>query len=181
MEPIDALKRGEEAAVAWLVDSYSERLLKAATLILGDQHLAEDAVQDCLVDALTNIAGFRGESSLYTWLYAILLRRCRRLQRSLMVRLDNLFSDDEHKAQLFFRSAAYRSQPPAEGNLDVREAIRNLSYKYREAIVLFYYEGFSIKEMAELLGLAEGTVKNRLHRARIQLKGLLEREEEVCP
>lgn len=73
MEPVEALKRGDEA-ISWLVD------------------------------AISHISSFRGDASVYTWLYAILLRRCRRMQ--------------------------------------VREAISALDHKYREAIVLFYYEEF---------------------------------------
>jgi len=180
MEPIEALKRGEPEAITWLVDSFAQRLLKSATLLLGDEHLAEDAVQDCLVDAISHLSNFRGEASIYTWLYAILLRRCRRMRRSLTVRIEQSLTDDNVEP-LLFRSGNYRSMPPVEGRLQVREAIRSLVFKYREVIVLFYYEGFSIKEMADLLGVPEGTVKNRLHRARKQLRDLLaESEGELC-
>ncbi len=179
MEPIEALKRGDKEAISWLVDSFSQRLLKAATLMLGDQHLAEDAVQDCLVDALSHISRFRGEASLYTWLYAILLRRCRRLRTRPLVKLEQL-SADESLDHLLYRTGNYRTIERLEGRAQVREAIKTLGYKYREAIVLFYYEGFSVKEMAELLGVPEGSVKNRLHRAREKLRDLLESEEKTC-
>ncbi|MGB4432170.1 MAG: RNA polymerase sigma factor [Limnochordia bacterium] len=178
MEPVEALKQGDKEAISWLVDSFSQRLLKAAALILGDQHLAEDAVQDCLVDAISHISSFRGDASVYTWLYAILLRRCRRMRRSLSVKIDQLSSDDVEP--VLFRSGNYGRLPPVEGRMQVREAISALDHKYREAIVLFYYEEFSIKEMAQLLGVPEGTVKNRLHRAREKLRLLLESEEEIC-
>ncbi|WP_461366172.1 RNA polymerase sigma factor [Candidatus Darwinibacter acetoxidans] len=100
MEPVEALKRGDEA-ISWLVD------------------------------AISHISSFRGDASVYTWLYAILLRRCRRMQ--------------------------------------VREAISALDN-----------EEFSIKEMAQLLGVPEGPFKNWLHRAREKLRVPLESEEEIC-
>jgi RNA polymerase sigma-70 factor (ECF subfamily) len=147
MEPVEALKRGDEA-ISWLVD------------------------------AISHISSFRGDASVYTWLYAILLRRCRRMRRSLSVKIDQLSSDDVEP--VLFRSGNYGRLPPVEGRMQVREAISALDHKYREAIVLFYYEEFSIKEMAQLLGVPEGTVKNRLHRAREKLRLLLESEEEIC-
>ncbi len=174
MEPIEALKRGEEEAIHWLVDSFSHRLLKAATLMLGDQHLAEDAVQDCLVDAISRLSTFRGDSSLYTWLYTILLRRCNRLRKR---SLRQVVQAPEVMGRLL---------PEQRGSVDrnerrvLREAIKSLNYKYREVIILFYYEEFSIEEIAELLNEPQGTVKSKLHRARTKLKSLLEREEELC-
>ena len=109
MEPVEALKRGDEA-ISWLVD------------------------------AISHISSFRGDASVYTWLYAILLRRCRRMRRSLSVKIDQLSSDDVEP--VLFRSGNYGRLPPVEGRMQVREAISALDHKYREAIVLFYYEEF---------------------------------------
>lgn len=180
MEPIAALKRGDKEAISWLVDSFSNRLLKAATIMLGDQHLAEDAVQDCFIDAISHLSSFRGESAIYTWLYAILLRRCNRLRKRNFSELTQLLSK-ERLERLFFKAEIYESLPAFEEQNQIRGAIKKLSYKYREVIVLFYYEEFSIKEISALLDEPEGTIKNRLHRARQKLKKMLEREEELCP
>lgn len=56
-----------------IVNDYADRLLRAAVLILGDYHLAEDLVQETLIDAATHLSSFRGEAALYTWLYRILI------------------------------------------------------------------------------------------------------------
>ena len=72
--------RGQESElIDHIVNQYADRLLRAAVLILGDYHLAEDIVQETLIDAATHLSSFRGESP-YTWLYRILIRRCRRQQ-----------------------------------------------------------------------------------------------------
>lgn len=176
MEPIEALKRGEEEAIQWLVDSFSQRLLKAATLMLGDQCLAEDAVQDCLIDAISHLSDFRGEASIYTWLYTILLRRCKRQRKRSLGQVQSFSSQSLER--LFSIQGNYASLPPIGEKRALRATIKSLKYKYREVIVLFYYEEFSIKEIAELLSEPEGTIKNRLHRAREKLKDILEREEQ---
>lgn len=176
MEHIDALQRGDPKAITWLVETYSTRLLKAATLMLGDEHLAQDAVQDSLVDAVRSLPRFRGDSSLYTWLYTILLRRCRRQRGKIRtLGLVPLYSEtgantasDTHND---FRGESGQK-------LALRSAIRALRYKYAEAIVLFYYEELSVKEIADFLKEPEGTIKNRLYRARNQLKSLLEGGEK---
>ncbi|MDI9485213.1 MAG: RNA polymerase sigma factor [Bacillota bacterium] len=174
MEPIDALKRREEAAIHWLVDSFSDRLLKAATLMLSDQHLAEDAVQECFAAAITHLDKFRGDSSVYTWLYTILLRCCGQLRkRSSRERV----LPSEAMDGMLIQQGAQRAEKDQVMNWTVRNAVRKLKYKQREAVVLYYFEEFSIKEIAAILGEPEGTVKNRLHRARKALEKALEKED----
>ena len=177
MEPIEALKRGEEEAIHWLVDSFSQRLLKAATLMLGDQNLAEDAVQECFLDAISHLSSFRGEASIYTWLYTILLRRCNRQKKR---SLRQVIQSSEVIEGVLSRQGNCMIAPGMDERKVLREAIKSLKYKYREIIVLFYYEEFSIKEIAELRNEPEGTVKNRLHRARSKLKNVLEQEDALC-
>lgn len=174
MEPIEALKRGEAEAIHWLVDSFSQRLLKAATLMLGDQHLAEDAVQDCLIDAISHLSDFRGDASIYTWLYTILLRRCQRQKKR---RFSQVVRSPEEMGRLL---PVETCSGDSGERWILRKVIKSLNYKYREVIVLFYYEEFSINEIAELLNEPEGTVKSKLHRARKKLRNLLEEEEELC-
>jgi RNA polymerase sigma-70 factor (ECF subfamily) len=177
MDPLEALKRGEEEAIHWLVDSFSQRLLKAATLMLGDEHLAEDAVQDCLLDAVSHLPNFRGDSSLYTWLYTILLHRCNRLRKR---RWRQIVQSPEEVGRLLPEGIGSTSVSDRGEGQVLRQAITSLNYKYREVIVLFYYEEFSIAEIAALLNEPQGTVKSKLHRARNRLRNLLEKEEGLC-
>lgn len=180
MEPIEALRQGKANAIDWLVDSYSDRLLKAATLMLGDQYAAEDAVQECLIDAISSLASFRGHSSIYTWLYKILVRRCRRLQnRGFKDRLQTVPA--EVLDVFLHKQGSVVTMPRIDQKQTLRIALESLNYKYREVVVLFYFEEFSINQIAALLNVPEGTIKNRLHRARGKLREFLEEgEEEAC-
>ncbi len=168
MEPLDALRAGEPEALNWLVNTYADRLLRAAALILGDGHAAEDAVQESLMDAVLNLPHFRGDSSLYTWLYAILVRRCRHQQKWLR-RVRGV--DVVPKGDL--------AQNPVQSteSIALRSALALLPQKYREVVVLFYFADLTIAEIAELLRVPQGTVKNRLHRARARLKDILGEDE----
>lgn len=165
MEPIEALRAGEPEAIDWLVNSYADRLLRAATLILGDRYVAEDVVQESLMNAVLHLPHFRGDSSLYTWLYAIMIRRCRRLQGKAFWAKAVTLSPD------FLGNLSFAEH--TEKRLDVRSALRMLPFNYREVIVLFYFEELTIHEISRLLSIPEGTTKNRLYRARVKLKELL--------
>lgn len=177
MEPIKELPSGEKDAVEWLVNTYSDRLLRAAVLILGNQHAAEDAVQECLIDAITHLPDFRGDSSIYTWLYTILLRRCRRSQGVAFWRRNQHLP--EHSLERQLHELEQHNSPP-ETNHVLRKAVASLGYKYREIIVLFYYEELQINEISQLLQIPEGTIKNRLYRARKKLRAILGEEEHSC-
>ena len=137
--------------------------------MLGSIEEAEDVVQETFIRVFENIGKFRGDSSLYTWVYTIALNLSRdRLKRKSDV---PSFQDD---------------QDEWIGNDDVencvvksidREALKKELFKlhpmYMEVIVLFYFEELSIKEITALLNEKEGTVKSRLSRGRNILKGNL--------
>jgi RNA polymerase sigma-70 factor (ECF subfamily) len=167
---------GQEAlTIDRMVNEYADRLLRAAFLILGDFHLAEDAVQEALIDAATHLASFRGESTLYTWLYRILVRRCRRQQQRKFWNMLEVVPADTLE-----RLSSKRNVPGdqiALEKLELTAAVHKLPAKYREIVALYYYEDLTIAEIAGILAASEGTVKNRLHRARQKLAKLLREGE----
>lgn len=180
---IAALQAGEPAAAEELVGRYADRLLRAAYLLTGDYHLAQDMVQESLLVAVQRIGRFQGNSSLYTWLYRILLNRCRAEHRrhvpsptALPLPLDIPCCAD---------TATSGGSDPAhqllaeESRQTVTKAVFGLPTLYREVITLFYYEELSVTEMAALLGEAVGTLKSRLHRARKLLAEALREEETL--
>ncbi len=173
------LKAGQEEAADELVGIYADRLLRAATLILGDVGLAEDAVQETLLSVVTCIDQFRSESALYSWMYTILIRHCRHYQRhrrktqsssSLMPPED--FSHIPDPGPLI-EDAWERSQKGSR----VSRAVEGLPPRYREVIVMFYYEEFSIPEISDITGKPVGTIKSLLHRGRRKLAETLGGEE----
>ena len=142
---------------------YEEELERARRmafrLLGGDAAAADDVVQDAFVKAYRKRSGFRGDAALRTWFYRILLneahnhRRWRALRRGLRILREEL--PDPGSSEV--GDPAMRRR--------IAGAMERLSRKQREVIVLMYFEGFTARESAELMGMAEGTVKTHLHRA----------------
>lgn len=168
--------RGQESElIDHIVNQYADRLLRAAVLILGDYHLAEDIVQETLIDAATHLSSFRGESALYTWLYRILIRRCRRQQNR---RFWNMlkFVPRSTLDHLSNRNSPVPTEQ-VEEKMEITAALQQLPEIYREIIALYYYEEFTTVEIAAILAVPQGTVKNRLYRARQKLSQFVREEE----
>lgn len=191
---IGGLKAGDEEAVRELVARYGDRLLRGAWLLLRDHHGAEDVVQETFVAALRNIDRFRGDSSLYTWIYRIAVNECRMKQRKRLPiptadRVDDAIEGDAGTAGA--RIAAGAVAPAgnarviagsedglsnvlqAERRQSLAEAIGKLDYIYREAIVMHYYFEMTVAEIATVIRRPSGTVKARLSRGRDRLRNLL--------
>jgi RNA polymerase sigma-70 factor (ECF subfamily) len=175
---VSRLRAGHEAAADELVDLYADRLLRAASLLLNDRHLAEDAVQETLLATVTRIGQFRGESSLYSWMYAILMRWCRRQQHRRKIDSNlSLLSSEELTDVAGEDVSVEVAWEKAQRTLQVSRAVGGLSQAYREVVVLFYHEEFSIAEISRMTGKPEGTIKSLLHRARQKLAQTLEGDE----
>jgi RNA polymerase sigma-70 factor (ECF subfamily) len=170
-ELVAALKRGEPVAMETVVEIHGERLLRSATLLSGDQSLAEDLVQDVFIEAGHSIHRFREHSSLYTWLHSILLNLVRHHRRD----SKRLVYDNELAAQDQTPGPEAAAHPldlhHAESELT--RALRQLSDAHREVLVLRYYERMKIDEIACCLGVSKGTIKSRLHYAIDQMQKLL--------
>lgn len=168
---ISGLKKGEDSAFESLLDLYGDRVLKVCFLILRDSSLAEDAVQEVFVRVYKNIKKFRGQSSLYTWIYRIAVNKCRDILKgknenpSLDEGLE-IESDVDVEEEVLCNT----------DNEKIRDAVFSLSPRYREIVILFYFEELMIKDICEILGETEGTVKSRLHRARNILREMLAEE-----
>ncbi|MCI8585732.1 MAG: sigma-70 family RNA polymerase sigma factor [Lachnospiraceae bacterium] len=133
----------------------------AKSLLARDADCA-DAIQEAIVKAFTNLHTLRQDSYAKTWLVRILINECYALMR----REKHLVSLEE-----------YRYPEPAEESKDysdLYEAIRRLPPDIRICIILYYLEGYSVKETADILKVTESTVKNRLARARTRMRRELE-------
>ena len=162
-ELVKQARKGDMEAFHLLVDRYASYLFALAASLLGNQADAEDVVQECLMGAFRGLHGFRQQSSVKTWLTAILIRQASafRRSRSLWRRLGPL------KEQ----APAVASQGPrSDSRLDVREAIAALPQEFRQAVVLRELHGLSYEEIAQALGVPRGTVESRLFRGRRLLR-----------
>ena len=157
---------GDLDAFEGIVERWQHRLVNLAYQFCRDRTMAEDMAQDAFLKAFRSLAAFRGESAFSTWLTAIALNTYRsrlRAEGQPLLSLD--------PARTFSREAgALRSLIDRQNAEAVRKAVLTLPTRYREAILLFYFEEKSVVDAASVLGIAEGTLKARLHRGRELLK-----------
>jgi len=165
--------RGNRNAFTAIVERYTPLLYSMAFRLLGSAEEAEEAVQEIFLRAFRGLKGFRRGRRFHPWLYTIALnhlrtrtRRRRRALRaaplSLTDELQELTPDDTSE------SPGLRAERE-EGERLAQQALEGLAAPYREVFVLRQVEGLSVRDTAEALGIPEGTVKIRLHRARQEL------------
>jgi RNA polymerase sigma-70 factor (ECF subfamily) len=159
-----------------LLERYQHKVFRLSWSMLGDQTAAEEMAQDVFLQIWRVLAGYRGEASLSTWIYAITRNRCLTQRKKLRERSAASLEEPGVLRAAEFRLSA-RERPSNER--DVASLMAQLPPQYREALTLFYLEEKSYGEVAALLGLPVGTVKTYLHRARKQLAESL-RKEASC-
>jgi RNA polymerase sigma-70 factor, ECF subfamily len=162
--------------------AHQPKLYRTACFLTGNHHEGEDLVQETLLEAWKSWNSFEGRSSVYTWVYRILIRRYHRWQRRQMVRRIFFTSvADQKEAQTFIDPSAL---PGAllendEQNAQFWRLLDSLRPKHREALVLRYAEKMRLEQIAETLELPLGTVKSRLNHAHAQLGEKLKRAGRV--
>ena len=146
-----------------LVGVYHPDMYRYAAWLSRDRTIAEDVVQESLLRAWKSLDSLRDEAAARHWLLTIVRREnARYFERR---RLDTVDVDDLTPSQ----EALLANEPDHELD-DVREAIYRLDDDYREPLVLQVLMGYSTNEIGELMGLRQGAVLTRLHRARMKLK-----------
>lgn len=161
-----------------LLDEYRDKVFRLACSLLHDPTSAEDATQDIFLRIWKALPGFRGDSSLSTWIYAIARNVC--LTRRRIAAAHRTFTLDEARAAEIPARAT-----PAGADSEMQALIARLPSRYRDVLVLFYLEDRSYQQVALALDLPMGTVKTYLHRAKQELALLLSaqtaRKEEAIP
>ena len=153
--PVEDLEQRFETFVA----AHRERAVRLAWRLLGgDDAAAQDVVQDAFVRAYQGLGRFRGEASLDTWFYRILVRQAHNHRRWRAVRelWTSSYEDPPDPVAAPAGDPALRRQ--------IAAALGALTHRQREAFVLVHIEGFTAREAAALMGSREGTVKSHLHR-----------------
>src|SRR3954454_12270241 len=191
---IEAIKRGDEAAFAAMVDAYRPSLLRMARMFGRDRAVAEEVVQDTWIAVLRGIDRFEGRSSLRTWIYRILMNtaktRGQREARSVpfsaaagpdepSVDPDRLLGADHQFAGGWMLGPS-EWQTPEEELLQgetrdaILAAIEELPEQQRAVITLRDVEGFPADEVSEALGISDGNQRVLLHRARSKVRSAIE-------
>ena len=166
--------QGRPASFGVLVRKYQDRLFNSVVHAMGNVEDARDVVQEALVQAFLRLETFQHSSAFYTWLYRIAFNvaASHRRRKHVMVSVEQVREASGQEP--------VDTGPPPEERLEreercqqVRQAIAVLSEEHRAVLVLRDMEGFGYEEIAEILALPVGTVRSRLHRARMQLREIL--------
>ncbi len=173
------LRAGSEEAFAYLLAIYQNPVFNLVAHIVESGTDAADVLQNVFVKVFKGIKHFHGESSLKTWIYRIAIHEASNHRRSWLRRhLREVFSLDEDGAVTEMVLAESSAQPEtpfqaleqAERQRVVRRALASLAQPYRAVVVLREIEGLAYEEIAQVLGISEGTVKSRLMRGRELLR-----------
>jgi len=164
---VEAARGGDHEAFEALAIGISGRLYGVARLILRDTHLAEDAVQEALVHAWRDLPRLRDPERFDAWLRRLLVNACA--------------DQGRHRRRWSAEIQIVRAEPAmndATGSMADRDQLergfRRLKPEQRAAVVLHFYLGLSLAEVAESLGIPEGTAKSRLHYATETLRAALD-------
>lgn len=176
---VEELKAGSEEAFAYLLAVYQNPVYNLVYHIIGNPSDAADVLQNVFLKVLRGIRHFNGKSSLKTWIYRIAVHETSNHRRSWGRRLfhEPFSVDDETMRPKIWAAAGvqdgetpYRVYEQAERHREVERAVASLAQPYRAVVVLRDIEDLSYEEIAQVLGIAEGTVKSRLQRGRELLK-----------
>ena len=163
-ELLSAHCAGDADAFGELFRRHKDRMWAVALRTCGDRELASDCLQDAFLAAFRRADSFRGDSAVTTWLHRIVVNACldrlrRRKPTSQLPEYDLADRHDEHAS--------------TEVRIDIRNALAALPEGQRMALVLIDMQGLSVVEAAEILEVAEGTIKSRCARGRATMAELL--------
>ena len=148
------------------IDEYSDMLYKICFLILKNENDVKDVLQETFIKYMTKSPDFKSEDHKKAWLIKVSQNKCKEFlrfhKRHAAVPLDEV----EESISVTEGMDAYTTS--------ILGLIWNLKYKLKSVVILYYIEGYSVKEMAQILGISESAVKKRLERARKELKAVAE-------
>jgi RNA polymerase sigma-70 factor (ECF subfamily) len=173
--------KGNTAAFGELVRCHQDRLYNTVYRMVDNAEDAQDVVQEAFLHAYQSLESFKGDSLFFTWLYRIAVNSAISFKRKkrVMVRIDGPNGDtviEPLDSSELTRPGHALEQ--AEQEQRIQKALSRLSSEHRVVLVLKDMEGQKYEEMAEALGVPIGTIRSRLHRARLELREVLEQLEE---
>jgi RNA polymerase sigma-70 factor (ECF subfamily) len=184
-EVIESCKAGDEKAFAEIVLHSQKRVFTIAYRMLGNWEEAKDLAQEVFASVFESIADLKEEIKFDAWLTQITLNHCRNRWKYLKRRqyfnsdsLDDPIETEEGDVPRAIYDPSDNPETLYEKKMIqqyIQRGLQKLKEDQRELLVLRDLQGFSYEEMGELLGLPQGTIKSKLHRARMDLKQVLER------
>lgn len=174
--------QGRPAAFGPLVERYQDRLFNSVLRLVSDPEDARDVVQEAFLSAYQALRSFKGDSLFFTWLYRIAVNTAISFRRKRKAVLRLYEDDDQSTIEPADEDETGRPGyllEMAEREKRVHEALDRLSPEHRTVLVLKDMEGRKYEEMAEVLEVPIGTIRSRLHRARLELRDILLRMERT--
>lgn len=163
---LERIRQGENRAYVELISKYRLRLFRKANSLLGSPEDAEDILQETLITAFKAFHKFRGDSSIYVWLYTILVNKCRDQYRK---KQRSLPADSLEDSGILLRDERMSAGKKIELSEDFEyliSKVNGLDDKFRQVIFLRYFDNLAYEEIATFLQVNVGTVRSRLFRAR---------------
>lgn len=178
---LEAFRQGRPGAFDAIVRAHQDRLYAFCARMLSDREEALDVAQEVFLSAYRNLGGFREEASLSTWLLKIATNRClnRIRQRSSRAAREVSYPELALRDDLPFQTPAPEGGRPdriaeaREMGKILEHALHRIDADSRWLMLLSDVEGFTYEEIAAMAGIPVGTVKSRLHRARMALRKIL--------
>lgn len=172
---VQRAQHGDHEAFDRLVTAAFPKLWSVARRVAGDHHTAEDAVQECLLHAWRDLRALRDPDRFEAWLYRLLVNACRdagRASRRRKVEVVGATIDATDRR---------RDIDGVEIQDQLSRGFARLSVEHRAALVLHHYHGLTAREIADLLGVPEGTITSRLHYAIRAMRSALEADLRLRP
>ena len=160
-EAVLSCQKGDKDAFRYLVDLYKDVLFGTAYLMTGNRSLAEEQMQEAFLAAWRGIQGFQAGRPFKPWLVRILVNGVLTQQRRRT--LSTVPLDDQEPSSQWADPA--EEIEALQRRIAVREALSGLNEQHRQAVILRYFAGLTVPEVARAIGKREGTVKSRIHRA----------------
>ena len=169
---VERCRRGEIGAFEEIYRAHAGKLYGLLLRMVGNPADAEDLLQEVFLSAHRKLEGFRGEAALGTWLYRLATNHCLDYLRSRVARAGQLTGelDDE---PFLADAGSGRIAEQTVAKMDLERAIAQLPEGCRAAFLLHDVQGLEHREVATALGIAEGTSKSQVHKARLRLRTLL--------
>jgi RNA polymerase sigma-70 factor (ECF subfamily) len=166
-----AARAGDPRAFERLYRAHVDRVFSLCVRMAGDRTMAEELTQDCFVRAWERLSSFRGESAFGTWMYRLAVNVVLNARKT-AGRARKRFVTEEGDDEPSVERQSFRNPGTI---MDLEQAVAGLPPGARRVFVLHDVQGYRHEEIAEMLGITSGGSKAQLHRARLLLRGALER------
>ncbi len=178
-------REGNNAAYGELVSRYQDRLFNSLLRLVNNAEDARDVAQEAFLHAYQSLHTFKGDSLFFTWLYRIAVNTAISMKRKQRPTIRIQAGGDERNSVDPLDST--ESNRPgyaiemAEEERAVHDALAKLSPDHRAVLVMKDMEGMKYEEMADVLGVPVGTIRSRLHRARLEMRDIFMQQDKSDP